>query len=249
VIDIIAFDADDTLWHNETIYSQAQQRFQVLLAPYHGDDGVVDALYETEMGNLPYYGYGIKSFTLSMIETAIRVTGGRIDGRDIQRIIDLAKEMRQAPVQLLDHVARVIPVLAESYPLMIITKGDLLDQEAKVARSGLASHFSAVEVVTDKTPDIYRALLAKHQIDPERFLMVGNSLRSDILPVVSLGARAVYVPYHITWEHEIVPVKAGRASEYQELEQIDLLLELVARLEEGDATGKPITECVKGGAH
>jgi putative hydrolase of the HAD superfamily len=231
VIDVIAFDADDTLWQSESLYFQAQREFQELLAPYHGDNGVVDALYETEMGNLPYYGYGIKSFTLSMIETAIRVTDAQIDGHDIQRIIDLAKEMLGAPVQLLDHVAEVIPVLSESYPLMVITKGDLLHQEAKVARSGLASHFGAVEVVSDKTPDVYRAVLEKHQLDPQRFLMVGNSLRSDILPVVSLGAQAVHIPYHITWEHEHVPVGASEAAEYLVLEHIGLLLDLVTRLE------------------
>lgn len=237
MIDVIAFDADDTLWHSETLYFQTQRRFQELLAPYRGDDGVLDALYETEMGNLSCYGYGIKSFTLSMIETAIRVTDGKVSGRDIQRIIDLAKEMLQAPVQLLDHVAEVVPVLSKSYPLMVITKGDLFDQEAKVDRSGLASHFHAVEVVSDKTPDVYRALLAKYQIDPRRFLMVGNSLRSDILPVLSLGARAVYIPYPITWEHEHVAAGSGEAEDYLELEHIGLLLEFVGRLEQGAQPG------------
>jgi putative hydrolase of the HAD superfamily len=232
VIDVIAFDADDTLWQSESLYFQAQREFQELLAPYHGDNGVVEALYEIEMGNLPYYGYGIKSFALSMIETAIHMTDAKINGRDIQRIIDLAKEMLGAPVQLLDQVEEVIAALSESYPLMVITKGDLFHQESKVVRSGLASYFSAVEVVSEKTPDIYRNVLAKHQIDPGRFLMVGNSLRSDILPVVSLGARAVHIPYHITWEHEKVPMGAGESAEYLEIEQIGLLLELVAKLEQ-----------------
>jgi len=233
MIDIIAFDADDTLWQSESLYFQAQREFEELLAPYHGDNGVVDALYETEIGNLPYYGYGIKSFALSMIETAVHMSDAKIDGRDIQRIIDLAKEMLSAPVQLLDQVEEVIAALSESYPLMVITKGDLVDQEAKVARSGLASYFSAVEVVSDKTPDVYRAVLAKHHLDPGSFLMVGNSLRSDILPVVSLGAQAVHIPYHITWEHEKVPEAAGQAAEFLEIEHIGLLLELVAKLEQG----------------
>jgi len=233
LIDVVAFDADDTLWHNEILYYQTQRRFQELLAPYYGGDGVLDALYKTEMANLPHYGYGIKSFALSMIETAIRVTDGKVSGRDIQRVVDLAKEMQQAPVQLLDNVAEVIPALSAVYPLMVITKGDLFDQEAKITRSGLASHFSAVEVVTDKTPDIYRALLNKHQINPGRLLMVGNSLRSDILPIVSLGAHAVHIPYHITWEHEVVPMEADPTAEYQELEHIGLLLEYVARLGSG----------------
>ena len=233
MIDVIAFDADDTLWHNEILYYQTQRRFQELLVPYCGDDGVLDALYKIEMANLPHYGYGIKSFALSMIETAVRVTDGKIIGRDIQRIVDLAKEMQQAPVQLLGNVAEVIPALSAVYPLMLITKGDLFDQEAKILRSGLLSYFSAVEVVTDKTPEIYRALLAKHQINPRRFLMVGNSLRSDILPIVSLGAHAVHIPYHITWEHEVVPMAADSTAEYQVLEHIGLLLEYVARLGSG----------------
>ena len=230
-IDVIAFDADDTLWHNETLYLVAQQRFQDLLDSYDPDNGLLDELYETEMGNLQYYGYGIKSFTLSMIETAIRISGGEIEAREIQGIIDIAKEMRQAPVRLLDHVEEVIQALSESYRLMLITKGDLLDQEHKIAHSGLASYFDHVEVVTDKTADIYRALLAKHRITPERFTMVGNSLRSDILPVVSLGARAVHIPYHLTWAHEAVPVRPDEALEYVELEHIGLLPELVGRLE------------------
>lgn len=233
MIDVIAFDADDTLWESESEYLEAQREFQALLAPYHGDNGVVDALYETEVGNLRYYGYGVKSFTLSMIETAIQMTGAQIDARDILRIIDLAKTMLGAPVQLLDHVTEVIPVLSESYPLMVITKGDLFHQESKVVRSGLASYFRAVEVVSEKTPDVYRNVLAKHQIDPGRFLMVGNSLRSDILPVVSLGARAVHIPYHITWEHEKVPLGASEAAEYLEIQHIGLLLEVVAGLEQG----------------
>ena len=229
-IDVIAFDADDTLWHNETLYSDAQQRFQELLVPYHGDNGVLDELYETEMGNLQYYGYGIKGFTLSMIETAIRISHGQIAAREIQGIIDIAKEMKQTPVSLLEHVEQVIRALSESYRLMLITKGDLLDQESKIAQSGLASYFDHVEVLAEKTADIYRALLAKHRIMPERFIMVGNSLRSDILPVVSLGARAVHIPYHLTWAHETVPVGPDEALGYMELEHIGLLPELVGQL-------------------
>lgn len=230
MIDIIAFDGDDTLWHNETIYARAEKRFQELLAPYGGDDGAVDALFETEMANLPTYGYGLKSFALSMIETAIRVTSGRIAGRDILQIIDLVKEMKQIPVQLLDGVAEVIPALSASHTLMIVTKGDLFDQETKVARSGLAPYFAHVEIVADKKADVYRALLAKHQIEPQRFLMVGNSLRSDVLPVLEVGAHAVHIPYHVTWAHEAVTLQPGEAGGYVELEHIGLLPELLTRL-------------------
>ena len=230
-IDVIAFDADDTLWHNETLYSDAQARFQELLAAYDGDHAALDELYETEMANLPSFGYGIKSFALSMIETAIRITGGQIPAGEIQRIIDIAKGMKQAPVSLLDHVEDVIHALSGTHRLMLITKGDLLDQERKVAHSGLAPHFESVEVVTEKTAEAYRELLAKHKIAPQRFLMVGNSLRSDVLPVVSLGARAVHIPYHLTWAHETVPMHTAEAQGYVELEHIGLLPGLVKRLE------------------
>lgn len=230
MIDVIAFDADDTLWHTETLYARAQDRLRALLAPYCGDDGVLDELYEIEMGNLPYYGFGIKGFALSMIETAIRVSDGKINGCEIQAIIDLAKEMKQAPVRLLDHVGEVVPALAESHTLVLITKGDLFDQEAKIAKSGLASYFSHVEVVTEKTPAVYRLILAKHRIEPDRFLMVGNSLRSDVLPVVALGAHAVHIPYRITWAHEMVTVQSGEQARYVELEQIGLLPAFVERL-------------------
>ena len=230
MIEVIAFDADDTLWHNETLYSAAQVRFQELLAPYTSDDGVLDELYKTEMANLPHFGYGIKSFTLSMIETGIRVSGGEIGSSEILAIIEIAKEMKQAPVRLLDHVEEVIHTLAESYRLMLITKGDLLDQERKIDRSGLAPYFGQVEVVTEKTDKVYRGMLEQHGILPEDFVMVGNSLRSDVLPVVSLGAHAVHIPYHVTWAHETVPVQPGEAQGYVELEHIGLLPEFVGQL-------------------
>lgn len=232
-IDLIALDADDTLWHNETLYSQAQERLSDLLVPFLDGDQVARELFETEMGNLAYFGYGIKSFTLSMIETAIRVSGGRIAGWDIQQIVDMAKEMQQAPVHLLEHVEEVIPKLAASHSLMLITKGDLFDQQAKLARSGLASYFENVEIVAEKTQEVYRTLLRVHGIEPQGFLMVGNSLRSDILPVMRLGAHAVHIPYQVTWAHEVVPVEAWEEAGYVELEHIGLLPEFVQRLNQG----------------
>lgn len=223
MFDVIAFDADDTLWHNETLYSATQERFQALLSRYELGEGARERLYETEVRNLQYYGYGIKSFTLSMIETAIELTGGAITGSDLQQIIEMAKEMLRSPVQLLDHVAEVIATLSASHTLMLITKGDLFDQETKIARSGLAPHFAHVEIVRDKTEEVYRAILDRHQISPQRFLMVGNSQRSDILPVVALGAHAVYIPYAITWEHERVAPQGDASVGYVELEHIGLL--------------------------
>lgn len=228
--DIIALDADDTLWHNETIFSMTQEKFMQLLASSHSPDQIQHKLYEIELRNLNNFGYGVKGFTLSMIETAIEVTDGQVGGHVIQQIIDFAKAMVHAPVELLDHVAEVVPALAASYPLMLLTKGDLFDQESKLARSGLAEHFRYVEVVSDKTTTSYRALLDRYQVAPERFLMVGNSLRSDILPVTSLGARAVYIPYHLTWAHETVSDHDPQQHSYVELEHIGLLPALLEQL-------------------
>jgi putative hydrolase of the HAD superfamily len=201
-----------------------------LLAGYHSPEQIQHKLYEIELRNLNNFGYGVKGFTLSMIETAIELTGGQVGGAAIQQIIDFAKAMVHAPVELLDYVAEVVPRLAAAYPLMLLTKGDLFDQESKLARSGLAEHFRYVEIVSDKTITSYRALLQRYQIDPARFLMVGNSLRSDILPVTALGARAVYIPYHLTWAHETVADHDARQPNYVELEHIGLLPELIERL-------------------
>jgi putative hydrolase of the HAD superfamily len=231
--DLIALDADDTLWHNETLYSQAQEKLAGLLAPFLDGEQVVRELFETEMGNLAYFGYGIKGFALSMIETAVKVSGGRVGGSEIQQIVDLAKEMQQAPVHLLEHVEEVIPKLAASHSLMLITKGDLFDQQAKLARSELAPYFENVKVVAEKTLEMYRMLLEGSGIEPQRFLMVGNSLRSDILPVVRLGAHAIHIPYHLTWAHEVVSVEDWEEDGYVELEHIGLLPEFIQRLEQG----------------
>lgn len=225
--DIIAFDADDTLWHNETLFSVTQEKFQHLLSPYRRSNWTGQELYETEIRNLRYFGYGIKGFTLSMIETAIDLTGGLIQGQEIQAIINFAKEMLSIPVQLLDNVTEVIAALAETHTLMIITKGDLFDQETKIAQSGLTEYFTHIEIVRDKTTDTYRSLFTKYRIDPQRFLMVGNSLRSDILPVVELGGSAVYIPYHITWAHEVVNGHEVSQKGYFELEHIGQLPGLI----------------------
>ncbi len=166
-----------------------------------------------------------------MIETAVELTEGRISGRDIQAIIDTAKAMLAAEVELLEHAAATVARLASVYSLMVITKGDLRDQETKIARSGLAAYFHYIEIVSDKNPESYAALLKRYAIPPERFLMVGNSLRSDILPVLSLGAKAVYVPYRLTWAHEVVDPPPVEQPGYYELEHIGLLPGLLEGLE------------------
>jgi putative hydrolase of the HAD superfamily len=231
MFDVLAFDADDTLWHTEELYAGTQARFMDLLAAYHSREWIEQKLYDTEMRNLGVFGYGIKGFTLSMIETAIELTEGRIHGSEIQALIDLAKEMVRADVRLLDHVAETIARLARRYRLMLVTKGDLFDQETKIARSGLGSHFAHVEIVSDKTAESYAALLARHHVPPARFLMVGNSLRSDVLPVVAVGARAVYIPYHVTWAHEVVTDPGIAPDAYFTLEHIGLLPDLLEQLE------------------
>lgn len=231
MFDVIAFDADDTLWHNESLYVATQQRLAQLLSLYADGETVEGRLFETEMRNLELYGYGIKSFTLSMIETAIDLSDGAIDAAHIRRIIGFARDMLTAEVQLLDGAAETVHALAKSHQLMVITKGDLRDQGAKLARSGLADCFRCVEIVTEKTVATYEKLLDKYKIAPERFLMVGNSLKSDILPVLALGGQAVYVPYHTTWAHELVEHHPTGHDGYYELEHLGQLPALIAELE------------------
>jgi putative hydrolase of the HAD superfamily len=230
MFDLIAFDADDTLWHNESLYAETQDKLAVLLADYADSETVIQRLYETEMVNLQYYGYGVKSFTLSMIETAVKLSNSHIQGTEIEKIIGFAREMLTNDTQLLEHVEATVSTLAQSYHLMIITKGDLLDQEVKLSRSRIGDYFQHVEIVSHKTPAIYADLLTRHKIEPRRFLMVGNSLKSDILPVVELGGHAVYIPYHVTWAHEVVEHQPGEHNGYYELEHIGQLPGLVEQL-------------------
>lgn len=227
---IIAFDADDTLWHNEHLYQNAQTKFKSLLAQYHPPEWIDERLFQTEMRNIQQYGYGIKSFTLSMVETAIELTEGRISGNDIQTVLDLGKEMLTAEVELIEHVSDIVAQLAATHTLVVITKGDLRDQEGKIARSRLESHFTHIEVVSDKSAAMYQRLMKKYDTSPEQFLMVGNSLRSDILPVLELGGLAVYIPHQLTWAHEHAE-RPARHLGYYEIENIGMLPGLVTLLE------------------
>lgn len=228
---IIGFDADDTLWHNERLYVRAQEQLKSLLAAYLVDEQMDERLYQTEMRNLEHFGYGIKAFALSMIETAIELTDAQITARDIQQIIHNARDMMTADVELLDHVAEALGLLAADHTLMLITKGDLRDQERKIARSGLAQHFRYVEIVSDKARDNYGAILHRLTIPPDDFLMVGNSLRSDILPVLELGGTAVYVPHELTWAHESGEVPPDSLPGFHHVEHLGELPALVWRLE------------------
>jgi putative hydrolase of the HAD superfamily len=230
MFDSIAFDADDTLWHNETLYAQAQEKFKELLASYHSPEWVEQRLFETEMRNLQHFGYGIKAFTLSMIETAIELTEGRIRGDEILQIVEAGKAMLKAEVQLLEGVEKTLAILSASYPLMVITKGDLLDQHSKIERSGLAGYFQHIEVVNEKTRESYAAILTRHKVSPEKFLMVGNSLKSDILPVLELGGTAVYVPYSLTWAHETIADQEVNSDRFHKVEHLGSLPALIEEL-------------------
>lgn len=224
----VAFDADDTLWANEDLFVAAQDQYVALLAKYRPEWDAQE-LYETEQRNLAFFGYGIKGFTLSMIETAIQITHGTITGHEIGQIIDLARGMVHAPLHVLPHVADTIPLLAKRYTLMLITKGDLFDQEAKIARSGLADYFTHIDVVSDKTPAAYARLFRRYDINPVHVVMVGNSLRSDVLPVLELGAHAIHVPYHLTWQHEHVDVPPAQRR-WQELPDVRAVASWLAQM-------------------
>jgi putative hydrolase of the HAD superfamily len=223
MITTIAFDADDTLWHTERIFISTKEKYAALLADYHDYIYIERHLDATETKNIQHFGYGIKGFTLSMIETACELTEGRITGDKIKEIISFAKEMISAPIDVLDGVRETIAELSENYRLMVITKGDLLDQETKLARSGLGDYFDAFEIVPRKDAKIYKYVMRRHSIAPEEFLMIGNSLKSDILPVLETGAQAVFVPYETEWFHERVSdeelegKKFGRIASMREL--------------------------------
>lgn len=226
---IIGFDADDTLWHNETLFENVHEQYRALLAGYHDADTVNRTLFATEMRNLELYGYGVKGFTLSAIETAITLTDGKISAEEIQQLIALGRDMLEHPVELLDGVAETLARLGDDFRLLLITKGDLRDQQRKLAKSGLATHFAHVEIVSEKDPATYAALLARHAIDPREFLMVGNSLKSDILPVLDLGGHGAHVPYHLTWAAEHVaqtPDAPGRFVQLTNLRELPALLGL-----------------------
>lgn len=196
----IAFDADDTLWHNEPIFNLTQDRVAELLSPWAPAKSLGEHLTRVERRNLRLYGYGAKGFTLSLLETALEVSEGEVPGSVLQQILDGGKSMLEHPVDLLPHVAEIVGRLAAEHPLMLITKGELFHQESKIARSGLADRFQVIEIVSEKDPEAYREILRRHDIDPERFVMVGNSVKSDILPVVAIGGNAIHVPYESTWE-------------------------------------------------
>lgn len=234
LLEVVAFDGDDTLWHNERSFQSGRKRFRRLLAGAGvsiADEELDAVVNRVELKNIEYYGYGVSSFVLSLIETAIELTGGRVAGRELHGLIELAKEMLTEEIELFPNVREVVSGLGASYRLMLITKGDLLHQTSKLERSGLREQFQFVEVVSEKTPAVYSAILSRHGVVPDRFLMIGNSIRSDVLPVIAAGGWAVHVPAALTWSHEHAELPGEPAPRCFEVPALDRLGEVIESIE------------------
>ena len=199
---IIAFDADDTLWHNEPYFDEAQERFCVLFQDYASHQEILGLILNHQVNNLPLYGFGIKAFTLSMIETALELTNHEISGKGIEQILAIGKNLLQKPIELLPNIISVLERLKGKYKLVVATKGDLKDQHRKLHDSGIGAFFHHIEVMSDKTELDYQKMLGRLDCQPEDFLMIGNSLKSDVLPILNIGGYAIHIPYHTTWEFE-----------------------------------------------
>jgi putative hydrolase of the HAD superfamily len=230
LIEIIAFDADDTLWNNEHLYHRAKLDFCQLMASYAESQLAKDHLEEMEVRNISFYGYGIKSFALSMIEAAADVSEGQVSGDEIREILAIVKDMLTANVEFMEGTEVTLAELSSSYDLMLITKGDLYEQESKIERSGVTRYFRYLEIVGEKSDATYRRILGKYDLDPQGFLMVGNSLRSDILPVLRIGGQAVYIPHDQTWFHEHAGEEEIGDNEFIQLEHLHQLPEYLAQL-------------------
>ena len=228
-ITTIGFDADDTLWQNEAFFRLTQDRFTALLADYADPEHLHERLLAAERRNLGHYGFGVKGFVLSMIETAIEVTEARVPSGVIAELVAAGRDMLEHPVELLPHAREAVTALAKEHRVLLITKGDLLDQERKLAQSGLGDLFHGVEIVSDKTPPVYSALLARHGAQNHQAMMVGNSMKSDVLPMIELGGWGVHVPHGVTWalEHAEAPEGHGR---FHSLSDLGGLADLVESL-------------------
>ena len=225
---VIAFDADDTLFVNEPYFQEVEQKFCVLMSDYLSKQGLSQELFKTEVDNLNLYGYGIKGYTLSMIEAAMKISNNTISIEIIEKIIDYGKELLQKPIELLDGVEETLAQLHSKYKLIVATKGDLKDQQSKLHRSGLGHYFHHIEVMSDKREINYTHLLNRLEIEPNAFLMIGNSLKSDILPVLEIGGYAVHVPFHVTWAHEKIDHKVEHKN-FRTVEKISEVLEILLK--------------------
>ncbi|MBD0833692.1 HAD family hydrolase [Aestuariibaculum sediminum] len=226
-IKVIGFDADDTLWVNETYFREAEQKFGNLLSEYETLNKLDQELFKKEIDNLPLYGYGVKAFVLSMVESALEQSNYNVSQQAIEAILNIGKDMLNKPVELLDGVEDVLKALSKTYRLILATKGDLLDQERKLEKSGLSKYFHHIEVLSDKKEENYSKLLNHLDINPSEFLMVGNSLRSDILPLVNIKAHAVHIPFHTTWAHEQVSEKETNGKNYKTIKSLRQLITLL----------------------
>ncbi|MDR7192356.1 HAD family hydrolase [Luteimonas terrae] len=232
-IRMIGFDADDTLWRSQDYFDDAQAEFERIVGRYVdlADVRVLDALYAVETANIAVFGYGVKGMTLSMIESATQITGGRIAALDLHRIVEMAKGLLRHPVELLPGIRTAVEAIATDFEVVLITKGDLFHQEAKVRDSGLSDLFRRIEIVSEKDPPTYARLLSEFDIDAGQFLMIGNSLRSDIAPVLALGGWGVHMPYRTTWAHETeAEINAGHDARMCVVTEPDALPDAVALL-------------------
>tara|TARA_B100000795_G_C22766136_1_gene425780 strand:- start:347 stop:1039 length:693 start_codon:yes stop_codon:yes gene_type:complete len=221
---VIAFDADDTLWINETYFREAEKKFSQYLERFETENKIEQELFKTEIKNLEIYGYGIKGFMLSMVECALKVSNYTISQREIDDILTIGKEMIEKPIELLDGVEEVLQKLKKSYTLIVATKGDLLDQERKLEKSGLLHYFHHIEVMSEKKVADYQKLIRHLDIQSSELLMVGNSLKSDVLPSLKIGASAIHVPFHTTWAHEEVSKKDAHESTFKTVHSITDIL-------------------------
>jgi putative hydrolase of the HAD superfamily len=224
-IKVIGFDADDTLWVNEPYFRNAEFRLADLLKPYAPDTDIIEELFRMEMKNLELYGYGAKAFTLSLIETAVKLSGNHVHASIINEIIEMGRGLMNINIELIDSVDALLPELQKHYKLIVATKGDLLDQERKLTKSGLLPYFDHIEIMSDKKESDYQKLIDHLGILPEEFMMVGNSVKSDILPVIGIGGIGVHVPFHTTWQHETV--NETPTAHYYEITALNQLTEIL----------------------
>lgn len=225
---VIAFDADDTLFINEPYFQETEQKFCALMSDYLSQQGLSQELFRVEIQNLDLYGYGIKGYTLSMIEAAMKISNNTISIEIIEKILEYGKELLQKPIELLDGVEETLAQLQGKYKLIVATKGDLKDQQSKLHRSGLGHYFPHIEVMADKQEENYEKLLKRLEINAENFFMIGNSLKSDVLPVLNIGGHAVHIPFHTTWEHEKVSHKVEHPN-FRTLEKITDVLPILLK--------------------
>ncbi len=226
-VEVVGFDADDTLWVDVSHFVETEKEFRSLLRDYMPEEEIAEALFKTHVGNIGVYGYGVKGHALSMIETACSISGGRVPATVIEKIIELGKELHSKPVRLLDGVENVIADLMERYTLILATKGDLVDQERKLKESGLSDYFHHIEIMSDKKESNYAHLFKRIGLGANRFSMIGNSIKSDIRPVLNLGGYGIHMPFHTTWQHERVDNENIESERFFKVDRPGEILELL----------------------